>query len=113
MKVFEKRNTVLGTAFYQLHHATIKVCLRRFHVVTLIGVCGCSKLKGRKVKPEPVCPVCAKAGVHSEMVKKVYVGKEHVSRDIGDREYRKVFAMDEFDGSGLPNFIGFGGDRSE
>jgi hypothetical protein len=43
------------------------------------------------------------------MVKKVYVGKEHIARNIGDREYRKVFAMDEFDGSGLPNFIDFGG----
>ncbi|MGD0978611.1 MAG: hypothetical protein ABR962_05650 [Candidatus Bathyarchaeia archaeon] len=109
VKVFEKRNTVVGTSFYQLHHATIRVSLRRFHVVTWIGLCGCSKLKGRKVKPEPLCPVCAKAGVHSEMVKKVYVGKEHIARNIGDREYRKVFAMDEFDGSGLPNFIDFGG----
>jgi len=100
VKVFEKRETVVGTAFYQLHHATIRVGLKRFHVVTWFGVCGNCKLKGRKVSAVAVCPAC-----HSEMVKKFYQGKAFIARDIGDPRYMKVFPFDEFDSSGLPNFV--------
>jgi hypothetical protein len=106
VKVFEKRETVVGTAFYQLHHATIRVGLRRFHVVTWFGLCGNCKLKGRKVKAVATCPAC-----HCEMRKKAYRGKEFIAKDIGDPEYRKVFPFDEFDGSGLPNFVDVVGSR--
>jgi hypothetical protein len=113
VKVMAKRKTVIGTAFYQLNHATQKIGLRRFHIVTWFGVCGCSKLKGRKDKAVDVCPVCASAGVHNEMKKKAYWGKEAIARSVGDPLYKRVFAMDEFDGSGLPNFVDIGGGRSE
>jgi hypothetical protein len=105
VKCLEKRKTVVGTAFYQLNHATIRVGLKRFHTVTHFGVCGNSKLKGRKFVSVHVCPVCAKAGVKSEMVKKPYVGKVFISRDIGDSRYMKLFPFDEFDVSGSPNFL--------
>jgi hypothetical protein len=34
VKVHGKRETVFGTAYYQLNHATIRYGIRRFHVVT-------------------------------------------------------------------------------
>jgi len=108
VKVFEKRKTPVGTAFYQCHHATIRVGLKRFHAVTWFGVCGNCKLKGKKVKAVAVCPAC-----HSEMVKKVYVGKVFIARDIGDSRYRKMFPMDEFDGFGEANFVDVVGGRIE
>jgi hypothetical protein len=108
VKCFEKRKTVVGTAFYQLNHATVRVGFRRFHVVTHFGVCGNSKFKGRKVLAVAVCPAC-----HSEMVKKAYVGGEFIVKDVGSPLYRKVFPFDEFDGSGLPNFVDVGGGRVE
>lgn len=43
VKCFEKRKTVIGTAFYQLNHASLRVGIRRFHVATWFGVCGYPK----------------------------------------------------------------------
>jgi hypothetical protein len=106
VKAFSKRQTVVGTAFYQLHHASIRVGLKRFHVVTWFGLCGNSKLKGRKVVAQAKCPVC-----HDVMVKEIYRGKEPIAKDIGDPEYRKVFPMDAFDASGAPNFVDVVGSR--
>jgi len=106
VKCFEKRKTVVGTVFYQLHHATVRVGLRRFHVVTHFGVCGNSRFKGRKVLAVPVCPAC-----HGEMVKKVFVGKAVIVKDVGSSLYRKVFPFDEFDSDGVPNFVDVGGGR--
>jgi hypothetical protein len=106
VKAFEKRQTVMGTAFYQLHHATVRVGLKRFHVVTWFGLCGNSKMKGRKVVAEAKCPAC-----HESMAKEAYRGREPIARDIGDPNYRKVFPMDEFDAFGSPNFVDIAGSR--
>lgn len=108
VKVFEKRKTVIGTAFYQLNHATIRVGIKRFHVATWFGVCGYSKMKGKKAKAVATCPAC-----HSEMVKKIHWGKRVIVKDIGDPEYLEWFVDDEFDGSGLPNYVDVGGGRVE
>ncbi len=99
-----ERLTVVGTGFYQLHHATIRVGLKRFMVVTWFGNCGNRKFKGRKAKAVAVCPVC-----QDEMKKKVYVGSVFIVRDIGNPWYMKVFAMSPLDSSGLPNFVDAGG----
>jgi hypothetical protein len=107
VKCLEKRKTVVGTAFYQLNHATIRVGIRRFHVVTHFGVCANSKLKGRKVSAEHACPVCASVGVHNDMVKALQVSKVFIARDIGDPWYMKLFPFSEFDASGAPNFVDF------
>jgi len=108
VKVFQKRKTVIGTAFYQLNHATIRLGIKRFHVATWFGVCGYSKLKGKKLKAVATCPAC-----HSEMVKKAHWGKRVIARDIGDPEYLEWFVDDEFDSSGLPNYVDAGGGRVE
>jgi hypothetical protein len=59
VKVLEERETVGGTAWYQLNHASVKKEVKRFHVATWFGVCSYRKLK---VKPEEkkkaVCPIC-------------------------------------------------------
>jgi len=112
VKVFEKRETVVGTAFYQLNHATIRVGVKRFHVVTHFGVCANRKLKGRKFAAVHECPVCKSVGVCSEMVESAYKGKEFIARDIGDSRYRKLFAFDQFDASGSPNFVALGRGRA-
>ena len=108
VKCFEKRKTVIGTAFYQLNHASLRVGVKRFHVVTWFGVCGYAKFKGKKVKAVATCPAC-----HSEMIKKHHWGKRVIARDIGDPAYQKWFADDEFDSSGLPNYVDAVGGRSE
>jgi hypothetical protein len=109
VKVEDSRKTVFGTAWYQLNHATIKVGLRRFHVVTWWGVCGNRKFEGEKLVAEVLCPVCSE-----EMVRSVYVGKRFIVRDIGDVGYLPVFADDEFDEFGEPNYVDVvGGGRPE
>jgi len=103
VKVLDKRKTVFGTAWYQLNHATVRVGLRRFHVVTWFGVCGNRKFESVKLNAEVLCPVCSE-----EMVRMAHVGKRRFVTDIGDVGYVPVFADDEFDGSGEPNYVDVG-----
>ena len=59
VKVMGERQTVAGTAWYQLNHASVKVGVVRFHVATWFGVCSYRKLKVTKEKKEKrVCPIC-------------------------------------------------------
>lgn len=108
VKCLSERKTVVGTLFYQLHHATLHVGLRRFHVVTWCGCCGNRKLKGRKKVVEVVCPACG-----DEMVKKFYVGKVPIVKDLGSPLYLKVFPFDEVDAFGRSNFVDVVGGRVE
>ena len=106
VRVFAERDTVFGTAFYQLHHATIRIGIKRFHAVTWFGVCGNRKFKSEKSMAEVVCPACGE-----EMLRCVYVGKRPIVKDVGNVGYRAVFPFDEFDENGEPNFIDFVGGR--
>ena len=100
VKVHDKRKTVFGTAHYQLNHATIKYGIKRFHVVTWFGSVSYRMFKGVKLKSEKVCPVC-----QEEMHKCAYVGKQHIVKDVGDPDYVPLFADDEFNDVGEPNYI--------
>jgi len=104
VKVLAERETVFGTSFYLLNHATIKLGVKRFHAVTWFGSCGNRKFKGEKLMAEAVCPACG-----GEMVRAVYVGRRHIVRDVGHADYRAVFPFDEFGEDGEPNFIDYGG----
>jgi len=108
VKVLPKRKTVFGTAWYQLHHATIKVGIERFHVFTWFGVCAYRNFKRSDVASEVPCPVCDGA-----MVKAVYVGKRRIVKDLGDEAYVPFFVDDEFDEDGHPNFVDSIGSRVE
>ena len=100
VKVFPKRETVFGTAFYQMNHATIRVGIVRFHAVTWFGCCGNRKFKSLNLVSEVLCPVCK-----SVMVRSVYMGKRHVVKDIGHVDYVPWFVDDEFGENGAPNYI--------
>jgi len=58
VKVLGKRKTVFGTAWYQLHHSSIDVTKKRFHVATWFGVCSYRKLKVTVEKRKELCPIC-------------------------------------------------------
>lgn len=108
VKVHGRRETVFGTAHYQLNHATIKYGIKRFHAVTWFGSASYRMFKGLKLKSEKVCPACQEL-----MVRCVYVGVNRYSHDVGDVDYVALFADDEFGDDGQPNYIEVVGGRSE
>ena len=89
-----------------MNHATIKLGIKRFHVVTWFGVCGNCKYKSQKAMSENVCLACG-----DDLVRSAYVGKRHIVKDVGHAGYVSVFPFDEFDEDGAPNFIDFIGGR--
>jgi hypothetical protein len=58
VKVKDKRKSVYHTAWYQLTHASLKVNVKRFHVVTWFGCCSYRKLKVFVKRRKAVCPLC-------------------------------------------------------
>lgn len=58
VRVLGKRKTVGGTAWYQLHHASIKKGVKRFQVATWFGVVSYRKLKVTVEYKKRVCPIC-------------------------------------------------------
>ena len=98
--VKEERESIFGTAWYQLHHATIRIGVKRFHAVTYFGSCGNRKFKSLKVAVKSLCCVC-----DEEMGRSVYVGKDYVEKNVGRVGYRPVFLGDEFGEDGEPNYI--------
>jgi len=107
VKVHAERTTVFGTAHYLLNHATIRLGIKRFHTVTWFGKCGNRKYAAGKSESKAVCPACGGEGV-----KCYYVGKHHLVKDIGDRDYMPLFVDDEFDEKGEPNYIEIVGGRN-
>jgi hypothetical protein len=107
VRVFGQRKTVAGTAHYQLHHATVRVGVKRFQSVTWFGCCSYRKFKSVRVKTEVLCPACG-----DEMVKSFYVGKRHIVKDVGSADYVPLFVDYEFGLDGKPNYPeAFGGGR--
>jgi len=100
VKVHDARKTVVGTAHYQLNHATVRLGIRRFHIVTWFGSVSYCKFKSEPLKVESVCPACSE-----EMVKSFHVGKRHIVKDIGSRDYVPLFVDDEFDNNGEANYV--------
>jgi hypothetical protein len=78
VKVKGKRKTIFGTAWYQLHHSTIRTDVKRFHVVTWFGVCSYRRLKlSKELRAEydeshrQKCPICG-----SDLVRHEYCGRD-------------------------------------
>jgi len=97
---YDGKPNIFGTAFYQLHHATVRIGIGRFHSFTWFGICGNRKFATPKVKSVDKCPVC-----EEEMVRSHYVGKRRIIKDIGHSDYKPILLFDEFDEFGEPNFI--------
>ncbi len=77
VKVKGKRKTVFGTAWYQLHHSSIRTDVKRFHAVTWFGICSYRKMKIPKElrkeyneKHRKKCPICG-----SNLVRHEYCGR--------------------------------------
>lgn len=98
VKVLAKRESVFGTAWYQLNHASVKRGVNRFHVATWFGTCSYRRLKlkkGDRIR-RGVCPIC---GEELERVRFVGVGVSN--SDFWVRE----FEDDYLDGRGVPRWI--------
>jgi hypothetical protein len=104
VKVHAKRKSIFGTAFYEMHHATIRLGIRRSCTVTYFGSAAYNKFKSEPLQCEDVCPACGE-----EMNRSVYVGKRRIVKDIGSPDYVPLFVDDEFDESGQPNYVEVGG----
>jgi hypothetical protein len=100
VKVLDERKTLFGTAWYQLNHATIRLGVKRFHVVTWFGVCGYRNFKGVKHFAEVPCPVCGEG-----MSRGVHVGRRDIVKNVGHGGYVGSFVDDEFDESNKPNYV--------
>lgn len=84
-----KRLSLFGTAWYQLHHATVRVsAFKRFFSVTYFGVLGNRKFKSAVVRSEDKCPVCGE-----EMERCVCVTKR-IPSDLGDGHYQEMYVDD-------------------
>lgn len=73
VKVLAKRKTIVGTAWYQIHHASIRRDAKRAHVGTWHGVCGYRNMGKIKVPKEAgACPVCG-----NSLKEAAYIGKKN------------------------------------
>jgi len=106
VKVLPERETVFGTAYYLLNHATIRLGVKRFHSITWFGNCATRKFKSAEVKAKILCPICK-----DEMVKSIYMGKRRIVKDIGHADYVAVFPYERLDENGELNWISVVGSR--
>ncbi len=83
-----------------MNHATIRLGVKRFHVVTWFGACGYRNFKGVKHFSGVPCPVCGE-----DMDKGFHLGKRVIVKNLGHPRYVKAFVDDEFDESGKPNYV--------
>ena len=58
VKVLGKRKSIYHSAWYQLHHSSIDVSKKRFHVTTWFGVVSYRKLKFTAERRKALCPIC-------------------------------------------------------
>ena len=106
VKVMSKRKTVFGTAYYQLHHATIRVGVTRFHCVTWFGSCGNRKFRSEKVMVEVSCPACG-----GDMIRSFHNGIDHIVKAVSEFGYQSVFCYPQFGEDGELNFVKVVGSR--
>lgn len=78
VKVKGKRKSIFGTAWYLLHHSTIRTDKKRFHVARWFGVCSYRRLEiSKELRKEydrlhkPKCPICG-----SDLVRHEYCSRD-------------------------------------
>ncbi len=74
VRIFGERETVGGTAVYELEHATMDYSKKRPHIVTWFGVCSYRKMKFTPEKRKALCPIC-----QHELVRLSWVGRKTLS----------------------------------
>ena len=100
VKALEERITVGGTAWYQLHHSTIRVNVKRPHACTWFGVCSYRKLKITVEKHKNLCPIC-----NEETYKVLHYGSRYIAKDRNAPDYVSWLYDDLFDSDGLLNWV--------
>jgi len=98
VKVLGERESVYHTAWYQLHHSSIKKGVKRFRVATWFGVCSYRKLKVTVEYRKSVCPIC-----RHDLAEHVYFGNNRdvlavFRSDRGSCRKRDFYADYEEDG---------------
>lgn len=95
VKVKEKRKSVVGTAWYQLNHASVKRGVSRFHVATWFGVCSYRKLKVTSELRKDICPIC-----QHDLERLRYFGNKSFVCDRASSEYKQDTIEDMNEGCG-------------
>ena len=94
LKVFGKRKTIFGTAWYQLNHSTIDVTKKRFHVATWFGNCSYRKLKVTVELRKAFCPIC-----QHDLVRIRYLGDKAIITDRNSPYYERD-SFEDFEENG-------------
>ena len=84
VKVKAKRETIWGTARYQLDHATVDLTKKRFKVATYFGCISYRKLKVTEEMKHAVCPCCK-----HDLDKLRYVGNREFCHDRNSPNFRR------------------------
>lgn len=84
VKVKGKRKSVVGTAWYQLNHASVKRNVKQFRVATWFGVCSYRKLKVTPELRKEVCPIC-----QHELERLRYCGNKSFVTDKSSTDYKQ------------------------
>ena len=92
---YGNKPNIFGTAWYLLHHASVKKGVKRFHVVTWFGNCSYRKLKVTAEYRKSVCPVC-----QHDLVKIGYGGVKRFVTNRNSPSFRRVLFEDMDEGSG-------------
>ena len=100
VKVLGKRQTVYGTAWYQLNHATIRTDVVRPHACVWFGACSYRKLKVTVEKRKDLCPICS-----GELVKLHYLGVRPIVKERDASGYVGSFVDDVVGGDGGFNWV--------
>ena len=95
VKVKDKRKSIMGTAWYQLNHSSVKVGVVRFHVATWFGNCSYRKLKVTIEKRKEFCPIC-----QHELVPLRYLGNRCFIYSKDSVEYQRSEFCDMNEGQG-------------
>jgi len=84
VKVKAKRETIWGTARYQLDHSCIDVTKKRFRVSTWFGCCSYHKLKVTAELKKSICPCCK-----HDLEKLRYVGNKSFCLDRSSPNFQR------------------------
>jgi hypothetical protein len=95
VKVKGERKTIMGTAWYQLNHSSVKLNVARFHVATWFGTCSYRKLKVTIEKRKELCPIC-----QQELVPIRYFGNKCFIYSINSVDYQRSEFCDMNEGQG-------------
>jgi hypothetical protein len=97
VKVLGKRKTIRGTAWYQLHHSSIKKGVKRFHVATWFGCCSYRKLKVTPEMKKQLCPICQR-----ELYDILYIGYKEFYLDRNSPLFKRELFEDYREGVDNP-----------